>query len=97
MPYFVWVGRIDQNVRGHGARGYFLARRGKTLVRKWGAVIAIGGSGGNFHWKDTPRTKIDRYRSDAAARRAYWERKPIATRHHSQLPRGTRILRSSRD
>ncbi len=94
MAYFVLVGRIDENVQKFGARGYFIARKGKTLVRKWGPVIAIGGLGGSFRWKGAPRIKIDKYRTEAAASRAYSSIKPRGTRRYSPLPSATRILRS---
>ena len=51
MPYFVKIGKIETNKSGVGSRGWYVRRRAKHVLVRWGSVDVIpGGSKVRFYW-----------------------------------------------
>ena len=70
MPYFIRIGRIEENVSKVGSRGYLLYRTGSYVVHRWGAIEVIGR---RFYWCNWAAvrkhgTKIRKFKSIQAAR-----------------------------
>jgi hypothetical protein len=51
VPYFVKIGRIETNKSGVGSRGWYVRRRVRTFVVRWGSVDVVPGGGQvKFYW-----------------------------------------------
>lgn len=51
MPYFLRIGLIGDNLSGIGSRGWYIRRRHRSVVVRWGAVeVQTGGSRTQFFW-----------------------------------------------
>src|ERR1700730_5712205 len=55
MAYFVKIGAIPENKSGVGSRGYHAYRRGKRIIRIWGAVQVMPGR--RFYWAHIKQQK----------------------------------------
>lgn len=100
MPYFIRIGVIKGNKSGVGSRGWYIRRRGTSLVVRWGAVAVVRNNAGNpvqLAWADWnwPQEKIHPCGNvDRANARA---KQLIAAKAHSRdgpyekLPCGVKI------
>jgi hypothetical protein len=41
VPYFVRIGKIEMNKSGVGSRGWYVRRRAKMIVVRWGSVDVV--------------------------------------------------------
>ncbi len=90
MPYFVKIGPIKRNKSGVGARGYYMFRRSKSVLTRWGAVRVEPGR--KFYWCSI-REKIYKYSTEKKAYDAMLEllQERVTRKKYNQLPPGIKI------
>jgi hypothetical protein len=97
MPYYVRVGYLKRNKKHTTCKGYYIRRKGKFVVMKWGAITVVGSSGGRYYWQGTrnPQVKIKNCGSiENAKKHVQWKHKMKSDQYwggYSKLPPGVKI------
>ena len=97
MPYFTLIGPHGANrynTSGFGSRGYWLFRRGSTVVTRWGGVITVSRSPFRINWSSGYAERVIKCRTVEAARAELTRRIALLTRAcegYARMPRGMRI------
>ena len=91
MPYFIKIGYIKENVSGYGQRGYHCFRKGKSVVRRWGAVEAHRSY--KVHWRGNPQEIKQLFPTVDSARQELEKRNRLILKEgYSKLPAKKKIL-----
>jgi hypothetical protein len=97
MPYYVRVGYLKRNKKRTTCKGYYIRRKGKSVIMKWGAITVVGSSGGKYYWQGAkiPQVIIKRCRSiERAKEYAKWKHRMKSDQYwggYSKLPPGVKI------
>lgn len=98
MPYLTFIGPhagARYNVSRFASRGYWLFRRGSTVVTRWGPIKVDGRRGYTVRWACQWREKTYRYGSPASAKAQLQERLEDFLRAghgYQRMEHGTKIL-----
>ncbi len=92
MPYLTFIGPhagAKYNVSGFASRGYWVFRRGSSLVVRWGAVVVVKHQTYTVRWRDHWQQKIYDCGSVAAAKQSLADR----LRHFQRSSHGYKLMR----